>query len=81
MRSLKTIESHIPKYKTIDGVLYNKDMSTLLVCPRGKNGNITIPEGVTEIKAFAFANSKIEKVSFPDSLKKIGKHAFFECSR
>lgn len=81
MRSLKTIESHIPKYKTIDGVLYNKDMSTLLVCPRGKNGNITIPEGVTEIKAFAFANSKIEKVSFPDSLKKIGKHAFCECSR
>lgn len=81
IRSLKTIESHIPKYKAVDGILYNKDMSALLVYPRGKNGSIIIPEGVTEIKAFAFANSKIEKVSFPDSLKKIGKHAFYECSR
>lgn len=81
IRSLKTIESHIPQYKTVDGVLYNKDMSALLVCPRGKNGNITIPEGVTKIKEFAFANSKIEKVSFPDTLKKIEKHAFYECSR
>lgn len=81
IRSLKTIESHTPKYKTGDGILYNKDMSTLLVCPRGKNGSVTIPEGVTEIKAFAFANSKIEEVSFPDSLKKIEKNAFYECSR
>lgn len=81
IRSLKTIESHIPQYKTVDGVLYNKDMSALLVCPRGKNESITIPEGVTEIKAFAFANSKIEEVSFPDSLKKIEKNAFYECSR
>ena len=77
IRSLKTIESHIPQYKTVDGVLYNKDMSALLVCPRGKNGNITIPEGVTKIKEFAFANSKIEKVSFPDTLKKIEKHALW----
>ena len=36
---------------------------------------------MTEIKAFAFANSKIEEVSFPDSLKKIEKNAFYECSR
>lgn len=81
IQSLKTIESHLPQYKTVDGILYSKDMSELLVCPRGKNGSITIPEGVTEIKAFAFANSEIESVSFPDSLKKIEKHAFYECSR
>lgn len=80
-QSLKTIESHVPQYKTVDGILYSKDMSALLICPRSKNGSITIPEGVTEIKAFAFANSKIESVSFPDSLKKIEKHAFYECSR
>lgn len=59
IRSLKTIESHIQQYKTVDGVLYNKDMSALLVCPRGKNESITIPEGVTEIKAFAFANCEL----------------------
>ena len=81
IRSLKAIESHLPQCKTIDGILYSKDMSALLVCPRGKNESITIPEGVTEIKAFAFANSEIEEVSFPDSLKKIEKHAFYECSR
>lgn len=77
IRSLKTIESHIQQYKTVDGVLYNKDMSALLVCPRGKNESITIPEGVTEIKAFAFCS--ITKLEIPPQVKTIGDGAFYYC--
>ena len=38
---------------------------------------VVIPEGVTRISAYAFANcSNIKQVSFPDSLEKIDVHAF-----
>lgn len=42
--------------------------------------NIAIPEGITEISYFAFQNSKIRSVKFPDSLLIIGFKAFDQCS-
>lgn len=41
-------------YCSVDGILYNKDKTTLYVCPGGKTGQITIPEGVTSIESSAF---------------------------
>lgn len=39
---------------------------------------VVIPEGVTEVKAMAFANCKnITKYTFPSTLKKIGYSAFY----
>lgn len=42
--------------------------------------DIVIPEGVKEIKEYAFYESKIETISFPSSLITIGICAFQECS-
>lgn len=39
-----------PRYKSIDGIIYSKDGTTLIAMPRLKHGNIVIPEGVTTIK-------------------------------
>lgn len=36
-------------YNSKAGILYSKDMEHILCCPPGKQGNISIPEGVTEI--------------------------------
>ncbi len=36
-------------YASTDGVLFTKDLTTLLVCPAGKTGAYTIPDGVTTI--------------------------------
>lgn len=38
-----------PKYTSVDGVVYNKDMTTLVVFPRGKSGTYTVPNTVTDI--------------------------------
>lgn len=41
-----------------------------------------IPEGVTELKEFAFANfSALRTVKLPDSLRVIGSNAFMDCAK
>ncbi len=44
-----------PYYKSVDGVLFSKDMSTLVAYPIGKeNSEYHIPESVTKIESRAF---------------------------
>lgn len=37
-----------PNYKSVDGILYTKDGTTLVAVPTGYAGELKIPEGVTE---------------------------------
>lgn len=64
-------------YCTVDGILYSKDMHTLIRCPLLKTGHVDIPDGVSEIGEYAFRRGRISSVSFPDSLVKIGRMVFF----
>ena len=41
-------------YSSIDGILYDKTASTLILCPEAKKGTLTIPNSVTSIKDGAF---------------------------
>lgn len=66
-------------YVDVDGIVYSADRKTLLVCPGGRTKPVNIPEGTEAISAFAFANSMIESVYMPDSLKQIEQHAFNDC--
>jgi hypothetical protein len=43
-----------PNYASIDGVLYNKAVTTLIQCPGGKTGVVTVPSSVTSIGSTAF---------------------------
>ncbi len=42
---------------------------------------LTIPEGITTIKAYAFANSNITSVTIPDSVTRIEDGAFLGCNK
>lgn len=53
-----------PAFSSLDGVLYTKDMKTLLLCPCVKQG-ITIPDSVTAIGANAFANCGFPELTIP----------------
>ena len=48
------VENDNPKYMSLSGVLFTKDMSTLMKCPSRKSGTYRIPEGVVSIDDGAF---------------------------
>lgn len=66
-------------YKTVDGILYSKDGKSLILCPRGKDGAVSISEGTEYICEMAFSGCHLSEVKFPDSLKEIGAFAFENC--
>lgn len=70
------VEEGNQHYTSVDGVLYTKDMTALLCCP-ANHGDLTIPEGVTDILSGAFVEPFMGIgsswcVSFPESLEEIG---------
>ena len=66
-----------------DGVLFNKEMSLLILYPAQKsNSKYTIPEGVTEITERAFDNCcAIESVILPKNSVSIKNMAFTGCQK
>jgi len=73
-------------FMSLDGVLYSKDMKKLIQYPLGKTDTVyTVPEGVTQIGAYAFGMdwghhleeyTHLEKVILPVSVTSIGEYAF-----
>ena len=65
-----------PAYSSEDGILFNKDKTTLLYCPFGKTGDYTVPESVTIIAQDAFYCSSLTSISVGANVKKILDSAF-----
>ena len=80
----------------VDGVIYTKDMKTLLFYPIAKdltdakdeNGNnikiskYTIPDGVETIRSKAFYKcGYLAEINIPDSVKRIEEKSFFRCEK
>ena len=64
-----------------DGLLFNKNQTTLLQCPGGKTGSYTIPNGVTSILDFAFNGcAGLTSVSIPSGVTSIGSYTFQGCA-
>ena len=67
------------KYSSADGVLFNKDKTTLLKYPWAKSGSYTIPDTVTVIGNESFCG-KLTDVTIPASVTSIGSFAFADCN-
>lgn len=65
-------------YASADGVLYNKDVTKLIICPIGKT-NVEIPNSVTSIGQYAFNDcSKIESIVLGNNITYIEDEAFYD---
>ncbi len=63
-------------FRSVDGVLFNSDMTELLLFPAGKGDQYSVPQGVKRIEGRAFEGSELESVQLPDGLEEIGEWAF-----
>ena len=68
-------------YSSIDGVLYNKDITTLIRYPEGKSNTIfSIPNTVTDLSFGSFYNCKnLTSITMPNTVEFIGIYAFAYC--
>ena len=75
------VEDGNPNYSSVDGVLFDKDKTRLIVCPSGYVGtSFAIPDGVISIaeKAFSYCE-KLESITIPASVTSIGEDVFWVC--
>ena len=87
--SLESVECDSPAFLLQDGLLLSADGSRLIFCPKtlpNPHGmltpwtRVTVPEGVREIAAGAFADCvDLTSVQLPASLVRIGEDAFRGC--
>ena len=67
-------------YSSEEGILYDKNKTTLICTPGGRNGSIKIPSGVTRIGENAFSGCwRLTNISIPSSVTSIGSSAFRGC--
>lgn len=65
---------------SVDGVIYTKDMKTIVFFPPAKEGEYKVADTVENIRTKAFYKcTKVTKITLPDTVKEIQEKAFFRC--
>ena len=75
------IDEDNQNYKSIDGIVYDKDVRNIILCPESHAAAISIPSSVMWIGDYAFELCKrIRSIFIPKGVESIGSYAFKECS-
>lgn len=72
-----------PVYRSEDGILFNKNMDTIVKYPCGKEGDAyIIPDTVTKLDDWSFADcTNLKSIIIPDSVEVIGNGVFYGCEK
>ncbi|MBQ8015566.1 MAG: leucine-rich repeat protein [Clostridia bacterium] len=76
------VDSANEYFTVVNGVVYSKDMKTLVCYPAAKEGtSFTVPESVEKIGNHAFSNcGNLTEIVIPSTVKEIGYMAFYSCA-
>ena len=72
------IDDDNPKYKCVDDVIYDKKMTTIILCLQQKTGTYDMPNSVKNIGDGAFACTQLSSIKFSNNLSSIGWGTFTE---
>ena len=81
MSSVHVAENH-PAYCSEDGVLFNKQKTTLVLFPAGKakSSSYQVPDSVVRLEEYAFYTNTLTEIILPDSLREIPPYAIYYCT-
>ena len=76
------VEETNPHYASTNGILYSKDIGTLVAYPAGRiDTMVIVQEGISNIEKNAFGcNPNIKTIILPNTLKNVGDRTFFHLS-
>jgi len=75
------VEADNPNFASVDGVVFNKALTTLRIYPAGRPGNYEIPESVRRVEETAFSGAIHPKILvIPDTVTSLGNAAFQGCT-
>ncbi|MBQ3936317.1 MAG: leucine-rich repeat domain-containing protein, partial [Ruminococcus sp.] len=78
LESIKVASAN-KNYCTVNGILYDKNKTTLIQCPVSKT-SVTLPSTVKTIYSSAFAYcGSLTSITLPNGLTSIGGSAFYHC--
>ena len=75
-----TVDAANANFYAQDNFLLTKDGKTLVACPGGLTGTVTLPAGITTVGNYAGCGSKAEAFVLPDSLTTIENGGFRQCN-
>ena len=73
-----TVDEWSSNFAAYDGVLYNQDYSTLLLCPINKT-TVDIHKNVKRVDDNGFDECKISTIKFPYGIKELTYHSISDC--
>lgn len=90
------VSSENGEYASLDGVLYNKELTEVVKCPEGKKGEVVLPGTVTEFSTSpigfcshcsehspieAFRNCKnLTSIVIQEGITSLPRHVFYDCT-
>lgn len=75
------MDSNNPNYRSVDGVLFDRNQTTLLQYPEAKTGPYTIPGTVTNLATAAFNGcTGLTSLTIPASISSPGAGLFANCT-
>ena len=68
-------------FKSLDGILYDKQVTAVLRCPEGRTKAVSLPSTVHHVSRMAFHHClNLSTVTLPDGVDVIGQMAFYRCT-
>ena len=76
-----TVDAQNPAYRSVAGVLFDKNETVLLQYPTDKPGSYSIPSSVSRVGTYSFIGaSQLTGITIPTSVASIDSEAFQFCS-
>lgn len=66
-----TVDKDNQYYCSVDGVLFNKDMTEIIQVPMALTGSYTVPDSVTKIGSGAFTANNLDEIIVPETVKTV----------